>query len=247
MRKQVMKCFMMLAVIGLMGMCAGTGCKTSAPAAHLRNECFYGADGAFAPSAAREAYFEMFRALGYPISPKLRTDAFWVCDFKDRGFTKIGVGGIFWMNVSGAYPKETKPISERYGYCGLELFLLPGQMIPEHNHAGPAQGHDAKMEGWFIRYGSVTFYYDRKPDESWKPIAELPKDQQPPGFDQPWFRCSHYVRKEAGDTLLMDVPAAWHCQQAGPNGAIVSEYATFHNSVGFSKPGMAFEGSGPRN
>jgi hypothetical protein len=45
----------------------------------------------------------------------------------------------------------------------------------------------------------------------------------------------------------MDVPAAWHCQQAGPNGAIVSEYATFHNSVGFSKPGMAFEGSGPRN
>jgi hypothetical protein len=36
-------------------------------------------------------------------------------------------------------------------------------------------------------------------------------------------------------------PESWHFQRAGAQGAIVSEYATYHNHVTFSKPGMEFD------
>jgi len=49
------------------------------------------------------------------------------------------------------------------------------------------------------------------------------------------FRYVCYVLKD---------PESWHGMRAGPDGAIVTEYATFHNHVEFSKPGMAFGSTG---
>lgn len=36
----------------------------------------------------------------------------------------------------------------------------------------------------------------------------------------------------------MSDPESWHFMRAGKDGASVSEYATYHNDVKFSKPGM---------
>lgn len=238
-----------LAIVAVIGSCVGavetkvedrTGKDPLTPVAVSTNAQFYKSDGSFDPKAAREAYFAMFRAFGYPIAPRLKTDEFWVSDFVDRDFARVGLGGVFWMNVTGAYPKETKPISERFGYCGMDMFLLPGQMIPEHNHPEKAKEHDIKMEGWLIRYGSVTLFSAVAGDASWKPISEMPKDQQPSGFGEPWFKCKFYLVKQAGETATMDTPGGWHFQRGGPNGAIVTEFATYHNSAAFSKPGMVW-------
>ena len=38
-------------------------------------------------------------------------------------------------------------------------------------------------------------------------------------------------------------PESWHFQRAGAQGAVVSEYATFHNHVQFSKPDLKFDSS----
>ena len=42
---------------------------------------------------------------------------------------------------------------------------------------------------------------------------------------------------------LLD-PESWHGMVAGPEGAIVTEAATYHNHVQFSKPGMEFANTG---
>jgi len=68
----------------------------------------------------------------------------------------------------------------------------------------------------------------------------MPKDEQPWGFGQDWFKSKYVARRKAGDLYTLEDPVSWHFQGAGKNGAIVAEYATYHNHVQFSKPGMEF-------
>jgi hypothetical protein len=56
-----------------------------------------------------------------------------------------------------------------------------------------------------------------------------------------------YVAKRGpGQVYSLEDPESWHFQRAGANGAIVTEYATYHNHVEFSKPGMVFASSEAR-
>jgi hypothetical protein len=193
----------------------------------------------------------MMEAFGYPISDVLRTEEFWVCDFLQRDYGKLGMGGIFWINAKGKYGESGAKAytgtfaGQSYGYLGHEIYLLPGQMLPEHRHVGGADGYGPKMESWHVRYGTVDFFGEYKGAGDERPISEMPEIERPWGYGRPWFKSRYVARRTAksGKLYTLEDPESWHCQRAGPQGAIVSEYATYHNHVEFSKPGMAFENS----
>ncbi|MBN1417236.1 MAG: hypothetical protein JXP34_00580 [Planctomycetes bacterium] len=215
---------------------------------------YYKADGSFDPEAAKAAYFAMMEAFGYPIADILRTDAFWVCDFLQRDYAKLGMGGIFWINAKGtyggsgakAYAGEYK--DESFGYLGHEIYLLPGQLLPEHRHIGGAEGYGPKMESWQVRYGAVEFFGEYKGAGDEIPIGEMPARERPWGWGEPWFKSKYVAKRTAKSGVLYTLldPESWHCQRAGAEGAVVTEYATYHNHVTFSKPGMEFDSSKAR-
>ncbi|MEI6807478.1 MAG: hypothetical protein WCN95_02060 [bacterium] len=224
------------------------GCKTSAGLVQVTvKQAFYNADGSFSGAAAKKAYFELMRAHRYPVSKLLETDQFWVCDFTQGDFTKLGMGGIFWINAKGQYSEAGAKAYDgafkaaSYGYLGHEIYLLPGQMLPEHRHVGGTEGFGPKMEGWHVRYGSAQFFGEHKSAAGETAISEMPVAERPWGYGQNWFKSKYVVTRTAGELYSQENPEAWHFFRAGPEGVIVSEYATYHNQVEFSKPGMAFK------
>lgn len=232
---------------------ASTGCS-SLSGGTVKQQCsskFCKADGSFCPDSAKKAYYEMMKAFNYPISDVLKSDQFWVCDFVQRDYSKLGMGGIFWINAKGnygtngakAYKGEFK--DQNYGYLGHEIYLLPGQMLPEHRHIGGAEGYAPKMESWHVRCGEVQFFGEYKGAGDETLISEMPENERPWGCGEPWFK-SKYVAKrtaQSGKLYTLEDAESWHFQRAGAQGAIVSEYATYHNQVEFSKPGLVFDNS----
>ena len=225
------------------------GCQPLTAVAKLDNASFYKADGSFDADAAKAAYHAMMRAFGYPIPAILKGDDFWVADFVQRDYAKLGMGGIFWVNEHNVYGESGDKLykgefkDQKFGYLGHEIYLLPGQMLPEHRHVGGAEGYGPKMEAWHVRYGSVEFFGEHKGAGDEKPIDEMPADQRPWGYGQDWFKSKYVSKRDAGGLYKLVDAETWHFQRAGPNGAIVSEYATYHNQVEFSKPGMEFGNS----
>lgn len=187
--------------------------------AKLKNEDFY-KDGKFQAEKAKQAYFDMMAAYGYPMPESFKTNM-WATDFGLGDFAHAGMGGIFWIN------------SQEAGYFAHGIYLLPGQMIVEHAHVATAKGK-AKMESWHVRYGSIfTFGEEGDP----KPASvELPKSQEK---YITVFKCKEM---HPGDVSTLNRIAAKHFMIAGPQGAIVSEYGTFHDGDGlrFTNPGVKF-------
>jgi hypothetical protein len=215
------------------------------------SERFYNPDGSFNAEKAREAYFEMMRYYNYPVPDVLKTEQFWVCDFMQRDYARLGMGGIFWVNARGAYGDNGAKAykgdwaDKSYGYLGHEIYLLPGQMLPEHHHIGGADGYGPKMESWQVRYGEVEFFGEYKGAGSETLISDMPKKDQPWGSGQDWFKSKYVIKRTAksGELYTLQDPESWHFQRAGKTGAIVTEYGTYHNHVTFSKPGMEFASS----
>ncbi len=231
----------------------GIGTKASAATAG----CCPGAgemykDGKMDFAAVKAAYFEMFERFKYPVPEILRTDEFWVADFVQGDILKLGMGGIFWVNESGKYGshghgKYDGEFSDTpFGYLGHEIYLLPGQTLPEHSHLGGDEGFGPKMEAWQVRYGDVHFYGEYQSDEGEVSISELPESARPWGYGEDWFKSKYAIRRTAqsGRPYLLKDPESWHGQTAGKHGAIVTEYATYHNHVMFSKPDMIFACTG---
>lgn len=248
-RRDALKCSAIAGVAAVaVGGCSGLAGKNFK---NPGNSALYQADGAFDPVASKKAYLEMMKAFGYPITDILETEDFWVCDFVQRDFEKLGMGGVFWSNAKGiygesgakAYSGEFK--AKNYGYLGHEIYLLPGQMLPEHRHIGGGEGFGPKMEAWQVRYGSVDFFGEYKGEGTETPISEMPKSEQPWGFGEDWFKSKFVASRTAksGKLYTMGDPESWHFQRAGAQGAIVTEYATYHNHVEFSKPEMVFDSS----
>jgi len=218
------------------------------------SEHFYSADGSFDAGKSKAAYYDMLRFYNCPIPDVLQSEEFWVCDFMQRDFGKLGMGGIFWINAKGSYggngAKAYKGefAAKNYGYLGHEIYLLPGQMLPEHRHIGGDEGYGPKMESWQVRYGEVEFFGEHKGAGDEILISDMPKKEQPWGFGQDWFQSKYIVKRTAksGRLYSLEDPESWHGQRAGKTGAIVTEYATYHNHVMFSKPGMEFASSAAR-
>ena len=215
------------------------------------NQNFYKDDGSFDSEKATKSYFDMMKAFHYPISENLKNQ-FWCADFLTGEFASLGMGGIFWVNESGVYSEtgtksyKGKYSDEKFGYLGHDIYLLPKQVLPEHHHIGGPEGYAPKMESWRIINGSITFFGEYDSGNGERLISELPKSEQPWGYGNSWFKSKYYVTKKAGEVYTLQDPESWHGQMAGANGAIVAEYATFHNHVSFSRPGMEF-GSTEKN
>jgi D-lyxose ketol-isomerase len=209
-------------------------------------------DGKLDIEAVKQAYFEMFDAFKYPVPEILKTEAFWVADFVQGDILSLGMGGVFWINESGTYGTHGSGAyagefgDQKFGYLGHEIFLLPGQTLPEHRHIGGSEGFGPKMEAWQVRYGSVTFYGEYRGEGTEVPLADLSEDARPWGYGEDWFRSKYGVVRDAasGKPYVLKAPESWHGMRAGKHGAIVTEYATYHNHVEFSKPGMVFGSTG---
>jgi D-lyxose ketol-isomerase len=184
-----------------------------------KNEDFY-KDGKFQADKAKQAYFDLMTAYGYPIPSSLRTNM-WATDFGLGDFVNAGMGGIFWVNF-----QET-------GYFAHEIYLLPGQMIVEHAHVATPKGKP-KMESWHVRYGSIyTLGEEGEP---------LPASLRLPQSQIPFITVSKCAHLLPGDIRTLNRPTAKHFMIAGPEGAIVSEYASFHDGDGlrFTNPNVKF-------
>jgi D-lyxose ketol-isomerase len=184
-----------------------------------KNEDFY-KDGKFQVDKAKQAYFDMMAAYGYPVPESLRTNM-WATDFGLGDFVNAGMAGIFWVNF-----QET-------GYFAHEIYLLPGQMIVEHGHEATAKGK-AKMESWHVRYGGICTV-----GEEGEP---LPAEVKLPKSQAKYITLSKGYMMGPGDTRTLNRVAAKHFMIAGPQGAIVSEYASFHDGDGlrFTNPNVKF-------
>jgi D-lyxose ketol-isomerase len=189
---------------------------SATPVKTYTNADFYDADGKFQVEKAREAYYDMFRRFHYPISDRLKKDM-WILDFGLGDFSQVGMAGIFWLN------------RQDYKYFGHEIYLLPGQMIPEHSHL-PTDKGAAKMESWQPRRGMIYTFGEGEPTPEF--INKIPKSQRDLVKSR---RCLPLGIDEMGDLNRLE---AFHFMVAGPEGALVTEYGTFHDMDGlrFSNP-----------
>ncbi len=183
-----------------------------------RNEDFY-ANGKFNVDAAKQAYYDMMTAFGYPIVDRLKGEEFWAIDFGLGKFTEVGMAGIFWVN------------NLKDNYFGHEIYLLPGQMIPEHKHvkteeAGP------KMEAWQPRHGWIYIYGEGTPTAG--------VDARIPDSHKACAVARTEKKLLPGEVGELGGAEQWHWMRA-PEGAIVTEYATYHDGKGlrFSCPGVS--------
>jgi len=235
-------------VAGTMTGCSS--CPITGKAAKLEKADFY-KDGKCDIAAVKQAYFDLIKRNNYPIPDILKTDNFWTCDFNQGDILALGMGGIFWINQKGEYKemgaKDYKGDFKdaQFGYLLHEIYMLPGQTLPEHRHTGGPEKRGPKMESWQVRYGSASFYGQYKHGDEVL-ISSIPADERPWGYGEKWFKSKYISKRDAKTNQMytLNDPEAWHGLVAGPEGAIITEVATYHNHVEFSKPGLVFQNTG---
>ena len=171
------------------------------------NADFY-KDGKFDQEAAKEAFLDMFKFYGVPYTPLMEKDI-WFTDFGLADFENVAMGVIFWVNDS------------EYGYFAHAIYLLPGQMIPEHAHVKTA--FPAKHESWMVNYGWV-YNFSEVGDET-------PNAPAVPASHGP-IKSKNFVKQNVGDVLRLKELGTFHFMMAGPEGAIVDEWACYHDNDG---------------
>lgn len=172
------------------------------------NADFY-TDGKFNQDVAMKAYKEMFEFYGVPFTENLEKNM-WVADFGLGDFENVGMGGIFWIN---------DPVHQ---YFGHEIYLLPGQMIPEHKHVKTE--YPAKFESWMVRHGWA--YNFSEVGEATPNAPALPKSQEGKVISK------NFVVQEVGPLVELKGEETWHFLYGGDEGAIITEYANYHDGAG---------------
>ena len=100
--------------------------------------------------------------------------------------------------------------------CAKEMVLFPGQTCPEHTHT-PFGSYSGKEETFRCRYGLVYLYVDGEP-------AARP-GVQPPENGREAYTVFHEIVLRPGEQYTL-FPNTRHWFQAGPDGAVVSEFST---------------------
>lgn len=100
--------------------------------------------------------------------------------------------------------------------CAKELVLFPHQTCPEHRHP-PVEGEPGKEETFRCRWGKVYLYVPGEPTPN-------PKAKPPRGRER-WYTVWHEIELNPGDQYTLP-PNTLHWFQAGPEGAVVSEFST---------------------
>lgn len=177
------------------------------------NADFY-TDGKFNEQVAKKAFLDMFEHYGIPFTPFLEQN-FWVADFGLGDFEHVGMGGVFWIN------------NPDHRYFGHEIYLLPSQMIVEHYHVPSA--FPAKHESWQVRCGSVYNFGIGEPTPNPPALPESQKDH---------ITVRNYHVMNTGDISELKQLESRHFLMAGEQGAVVTEYGTYHDNDGlrFTNP-----------
>ena len=181
------------------------------------NADFY-KNGELDPEIALNAYLDMLEHYGVPYSDFLKENL-WITDFNLGDFENVGMAGIFWVN------------DPDHKYLGHEIYLLPGQMIVEHYHV--ASEYPAKFESWQVRHGWAYNYSIGDPTPN---PPKLPESQK--GH----ITVSHFQKQFVDEVIHLAEPESPHFLLAGPGGAIITEYANYHDGDGlrFTNPNVEF-------
>lgn len=200
--------------------CKNSNCKNKEEMKYQKkftNADFY-TDGKFNQEVAMKAYKDMFEFYGVPFTPLMEKDM-WITDFGLGDFENVGMGGIFWVNDA------------EHNYFAHEIYLLPSQMIPEHAHVKTK--YPAKFESWLMQKGWC--YNFNAVGEETPNCPQLPESQK--GM----ITSKNFVIQPAGDLQHLKKSETFHFLMAGPEGAVVSEYASYHDNDGlrFTNPKAA--------
>jgi D-lyxose ketol-isomerase len=151
--------------------------------------------------AAQRRALSMLNQAGIALTPA-ETAQIEVADFGLDDLDRIGLELVVYVNTDR--------------YCAKELVLFPGQTCPEHRHPdGP--DYRGKMETFRVRRGMV---YLCVPGTPTRPIRA-----HVPAGSEPFFTVKHEIVLQAGDQYTL-APDTLHWFQAGPEGAIVSEFSS---------------------
>jgi D-lyxose ketol-isomerase len=151
-------------------------------------------------SAQQEA-LEMLHRAGIVLTPE-EAKRIEVADFGLGELRRVGLQLFTYVNT------------ERV--CAKELVLFPGQTCPEHRHP-PVSGEPGKEETFRCRWGTVYLYVDGEPTPD--PIC------RPPLGYEAYYTVWREIVLQPGDQYTI-YPDTLHWFQAGPQGAIVSEFST---------------------
>ncbi|MBC8193517.1 MAG: D-lyxose/D-mannose family sugar isomerase [FCB group bacterium] len=102
-------------------------------------------------------------------------------------------------------------------YCAKELVMIPHQTCPEHRHPN-LKDIAGKRETFRCRYGEVYLYVPGN-DQRETMLARLPR-----GSEDHYTVFNEIVLKP-GEQYTLE-PGTRHWFQAGPHGAIVSEFSS---------------------
>ncbi len=176
----------------------------------LRNEDFC-TDGKFDVEKGKDGVLALCRKFGYPIFPEMR-DKLWVSDYGMGKFMQLGLAACLFENHH----------DDGGAYMLMDLFLMPGQMLPEHWHLEGDHGI-TKNEGWLVRWGKSYIVGVGEDNLASFPQIKIPE-----------FHCGgtastrHVVPATPGMFVPLSAVRTKHWQYGGPEGAIITEVANFH-------------------
>jgi D-lyxose ketol-isomerase len=98
-----------------------------------------------------------------------------------------------------------------------EVVLFPNQICPDHRHPPIGEDNPGKEETFRCRWGEVYLYVEGPATPN--PKATVPEDMKP------YFTVWHEVILKPGDQYMVP-PNVSHWFQAGPEGAVLSEFST---------------------
>ena len=178
----------------------------------FNNADFYDAEGKFVEAKAKEAVLSLMKYHGYPVFPGIK-ESLWVSDYGTGQFTKLGLAANMFMN------------NEDDRYMLMDLFLLPGQMLPEHWHLD-GETNPAKREGWLVRYGK-SYIVGQGEDN----LGQFPQVVVPECHMNGEVTTKHVVEGVPGSFTPLAEVYTRHWQFGGPEGAIITEVANVHTDA----------------
>ncbi len=198
------------------GGCSRSGARRADPGdrnarIHFENSWFYDANGKFDEEKAKDAYISLMRFHGYSLVEGIR-EKLWVSDYGTGQFARLGLGAVIFMN------------NEDHRYMLLDLYLLPGQMLPEHWHEATPK-NPVKLEGWLVRHGRSHIVGEGEPNLGRDVVI-------PPCHMKGKATVMHEVYCGPGEFAALNRATARHWQFGGPEGAIVTEVANVHDGAG---------------
>ncbi len=150
---------------------------------------------------ARDRAWEMLQKAGIVLTPE-ELERLEVADFDLEMLEDIGLEVMTYVNTDRV--------------CAKEIIMFPWQTCPEHLHP-PVEGQPGKEETFRCRWGEVWLYMSGPASDTF--LARLPAQRGE------YLTVRHQVVLHPGEQYML-LPETWHWFQAGPQGAIVSEFST---------------------